>query len=780
MNFELKKINWETGQAPSQIQLMTLRVRKESDDESSFITIADNLQVYIDGTILNPPQITGLENDTRYVFSISNNNPAGGSFSTGFITPKELSAVSLTKAYYPNSELRSSNGSGFRSSTLPPKTGAYYGLDNSLTDWFENYSNITLSGAPVWKKAQDQIGISLTSPADHVQAPAHLQLEHTVKTKYALGIHFYVVPENLPATGIWPLITFGTGDGVMLYVNCETMKIHWRQQNGSIVEEIISTNSINTGAWNKVVVFRAGNIAASQLWLNYFNTFTGALTTASIPSLENAVPPLYIGSPGGIFNKFYYPTYDLDNNIAGKYMDPPYPLGILEEYNNPQHKYYIYRKNMIVLNDAQIICTIPPEVPAGRWLYSIQTNSGILPQSEINILPLAKLQWPSDIDFSTNNAAGSDLVQHYYAMAKSWGGANGGVSPENIYMQDNLLVMEAHGDIYDGTAQGYAKNGTPKLHDIPADPLYNQPWTTRVGAVLTSKEYCGYGRYIVEAKLPPEIGVAPAFWTFHYGEVYPQDPRYEQLLAQGLHRQGSFGDGYYVVENNEIDIELPSHNANHIFATVAEMLTPNYHIVWEGETVAVAEDPDPVNNGTWRLNNAAAPNILSSWSKVNNDIQRLHQPRKDNIKCNNWKGELGGGNGFTFGTDPFQDEFLSMLTSIGKNVWDGAFHEFRFDWYANRVEFYVDGEMIQVNSHFVPDVPGRWTVGLWFPSQPDPEKPWKVRPAGAWAGPSANWRYQKMFIKRIAHLPFTDEEAGGANRLVGETYPFDGLKSFLQ
>ncbi len=53
-----------------------------------------------------------------------------------------------------------------------------------------------------------------------------------------------------------------------------------------------------------------------------------------------------------------------------------------------------------------------------------------------------------------------------------------------------------------------------------------------------------------------------------------------------------------------------------------------------------------------------------------------------------------------------------MLSSIGKNVWDGEFHEFRFDWYADRVEFYVDGEIIQVNRHFVPDVRADGTLAF--------------------------------------------------------------------
>jgi hypothetical protein len=785
MNIELKKINWAAGQSATEPQIMTLEVRKQI--ESNYTVITDGLQVLSDGTIFNPPTIKGLEENTGYVFRVSNNNPAGGQIEMVFNTPQELTTTAVTKKYYHNSELiYAAPGGGFRDATLPPKVGAYYSLENTLADWFGNYTPAVLTGTPVWQKANDLIGMKISGTTDKIEMPSvNLPL---FTSKYGVGVHFFVAAADLPTTGEWPLLSCETttGNGVYIYVDAATKKVHWRQKNGNVTEEIISTNVINTDSWNKVVVFRAANIALSQLWLNYFNTFTGSFSIASVYTVTTETDALLVGrepvnnsvATGGIFRSVYYTTVDLDNNIAGKYQDPPYPVGILENPADSQDKYRILRKNMIVLNNDRIVCTVPPDAPVGVRKFYIENSSGVTAPVNIEILAMTKAAGTLAINFATDTNAATLFQQQYFGMAKAWGGANGGVSPENVYLQNNTLVFEAHGDLYDGTLQGYNRDGSLKIHDIPQDPAFGEPWTKRVGAVISSKEYCGYGRYIVEAKLPTDIGVAPAFWTFHYGEVYPQDPRYEQLLAQGLHRQGSFGDGYYVVENNEIDIELPSHNSMYVFATTAEMITPNYNIVWAGEKVAVAEDPDPSKNGTWQLTNAAAPNLLSSWTKINDEIQLIYQPRKDNMKCNNWKGELGAGNGFTFGTDPFQDEFFAMLTSIGKNVWDGTFHEFRFDWYANRVAFFVDGQQVQVNTHFVPDVPGRWTLGLWFPSQPDPVKPWLVRPTGGWAGSVANWKYQKMFVKRISHEPFSDAVAGGTNRLVGETYPFDGYKNF--
>jgi hypothetical protein len=783
MNFELKKINWEPGKAASQLQLMTLRIRKKSDEdeESNYTTIADDLQVYPDGTILNPPVIEELEEETNYVFRILNNDPAGGKFDMVFTTPKTFEVEPLSKSYYPNSEVLYDADSGFRDAMLPPRFGAYYSLAYTQADWFGSYPDAVLPGTPVWEKKNGQPGIKLQTEADQVLFAMDNAFLGSLKTRYALGVHFYVEAGDLPVKGIWPLISFGSmdgGDGVFVYVNCSTQLIHWRQQRGGIVEEIVSTTGVYNGGWNQILVFRANTISESQMWLNNDNTFTGALTTASVPNFPFLLDPLYVGAPGGLFSNFYYTSLNLDSAAAAKYQQPPYPVGILEDYYEPENKFMITRNNMIVIDNSRIVLTLPPDTPPGRKWFYIEDSIGVRPRIEVNVLHMEKVPYPLEIDFSTDSSADNIFKDFYYPMAKGWGGANGGVSPRHIYMQDGLLVLEAHGDRYDGNSQGYSEDGNPKYHRQPGDPQQNRPWTTRVGAVIASKNYYGYGRYVVEAKLPRNMGVAPSFWTSHYGKVHPQDPRYEELLAQGLHPQGSQEEGYYVVEKNEVDMELPGNNAAYIFYSIEEMLSASYHITWPGMKVAVAEDADPENNGTWELNNIAAPNQQESWSKVSNEIQQVYLPRKNNIKCSNHRGEVGTGNGITFGAEPFEDEYLTMLTNIGKDVWDDAFHEFRYDWYANRVEFYVDGEMIQVNRHFVPDVAGRWTIGLWFPSPPDPQRPWLTDPTAAPAGAVADWKYQKMLIKRMVHTPFSDEEAGGANRAIGETYPFDGLQAF--
>jgi hypothetical protein len=781
MNIDLKKIDWFPGKPALQPQLMTLRVRKkhDPDEESSYITIADDLLVYTDGSILNPPVINNLDEGTTYVFRIINNNIAGGQLDTEFTTPLTYQTDPLTKSYYPGSEL-AFTANNIRSAMLPYKPfdyGAYFSLAYTRADWFGIYDDAIVFGDSEWQKKDDLPGLKLKDAGSVVlirmddQFPS--QLNNNI---YAFGVNFYVAAEDLPATGIWNLISVASipnGDGVQVYVNCDTRKVHWRQQKGAVIEEIISAGTINTGAWNRVLVYQSPFWNTTQLWLNSYDPVNGTFTAASKPVIQLLQDGgIHVGATGGIFSNIYCTTI-LDTTISpARYIDPPLPVGILENYYNPEEKYTIQRKNMIVIEENKIVCTIPPDVPPGpKWFY-IQIGAAKFPPVQIEILPMKKVQSPEELDFSPDGGGGNGLKYRFSPLEKGWGGANGGVSWKHIYMQDDgLLVLEAHGDFYDGRSQGTSEDGKPKYHDMPDDPLTPLPWTTRVGAAIVSKDYYGYGRYVVEAQLPAGMGVAPSFWVSHYSKIHPQDPRFEEVVARGLHVQGDQYNGdYYVVEKNEIDLELPSHNANRYFNGVEDMLSSSYPIAWTGQTVAVVQDPDPANIGTWQLNNTAAPDQLASWTKINNEVQLPHQPRKSNMRCSNWKGEIGSGDGSWA-----EDEFLTMLTSIGKDVWDGAFHEFRFDWYADRVEFYVDGQMIQVNRHYVPDVPGRWKIGLWFPSPQHDDQPWRVEPYGAWAGP-ANWKYQKMLIKRIAHTPFTDAEAGGPNRLIGETNPFDGLQ----
>ena len=82
----------------------------------------------------------------------------------------------------------------------------------------------------------------------------------------------------------------------------------------------------------------------------------------------------------------------------------------------------------------------------------------------------------------------------------------------------------------------------------------------------------------------------------------------------------------------------------------------------------------------------------------------------DYALCNTWIGEKGS-------------EYTASHTKLPKRQDDGEFHTYRFDWHSGnedgsirpRVEFYFDGELVQVNYTHIPFKAGRFWVGAWFP-----------------------------------------------------------------
>ncbi|KAA2244559.1 family 16 glycosylhydrolase [Chitinophaga agrisoli] len=780
MNIKLGKIYWETGKQPSLPQLMTLRILNRNEEiNANYMTIADDLLVYPDGTILNPPVINDLDNATDYVFALYNNDTEGGQATMSFTTPGIFEIETLPKAYYPGSQLTYTSTANFRDAMLPSRDGGYYSLAYTTEDWAGGNDEVNTPNDWEWARKEGLPGLKVNSGGIFCRFNNTFLLN--LSARFAIGVHFYVAAADLPTTGMWPLMDIQQfpffNNGVSVYVNCDTKKVHWRHHKDAIEQELISTNTINTDAWNQVLIYRPSDATGSQLWLNGANTFTGAFTAATaLP--DDFQPVANIGAAGGVFSNIYFSSVAMDNSIAQKYQHTPYPVGILEYSNSFNDKYSIPLENMITLENGRIVYTLPADVPTGNQLFYIEDSTGKSTPVEIEILSMEKVEDPITLDFvSEEDGESPDAIRTVFnSMSKGWSSADGGVSSKHIYVQDNLLVLEAHGDRYDGRSQGFTEDGAPKYHDLPEDPFTPLPWTTRVGAALSSRDYYGYGRYVVEAMLPAEIGVAPSFWISHYVKAYDRDPRYAELLAQGLYSEGDqYSGGAYVVAKSEIDMELPSTNANAFFSSVEDMLSAGYYIAWAGECAAVEGDPEPTKDGIWQLNNPAAPQLLESWAQISVDPHEAYGPRKDTVRCSNWKGQVGESDGLSsYGADN-----LSMPASVGKDIWDGKFHEFRFDWYADRVEFYVDGVMVQVNRHFVPDVAGRWNIGLKFPSLPSEDYPWKVAPDQAWAG-QANWEYQRMLIRKIAHTPFTDEEAGGTIRLVAETDPFGGLKGYPQ
>ena len=441
----------------------------------------------------------------------------------------------------------------------------------------------------------------------------------------------------------------------------------------------------------------------------------------SAPSGYNQIPSgisysgeKIVSSTGGYFKNFYAAQVYLNQDNIRRLTEKPSPQIILKNIAT-NVEYPIATTFIGRISNDKISFTIPPELPEGQYNLFAKSLDFQTRDFPLMVEPFIKRTTPLIEDFSSTEA----FENNWLALHKAWGGANGGVVSENVFIRDGELILKANGDNYTGNVQGVDNNGKLKFHTNPSDPKLGQPWVTRVGACLVSRENLGFGSYRVLSTIPPLTGVAAAFWTFHYEEIYPGDARYQAFQDEGLHEQGSAENGYYITRNHEIDIELPSNL-----------------------------DGQPSNQVSWQ-----------------------------NAKFNSWRGELQ--NWDVDPSDPaYWEEYNAKLTNHNINVSDGGFHEFRFDWHSDRVEFFIDGILKQTQTNTIkgdilPDIPGKFTLGLWFPSSPKALEPWNYDPLRAWAGASAAWEAQEMRVKKIEFFPFN--EIG--ERFIGETYPFGGSRN---
>ena len=161
----------------------------------------------------------------------------------------------------------------------------------------------------------------------------------------------------------------------------------------------------------------------------------------------------------------------------------------------------IFRDFKSVLKFRCVSCIVAPRVPDG-WL---------LQHSPSLTLPGVILR---KVDPSS-----------FLVAFKQWGGDNGGVLPENLFIDEvggrKVLRIRALGNFYEGAVRGINKDGSQRSDG------------KRTGGAIATKEYFASGSYEVRAKLAPKLGVCSAFWTFHYQEFYPGDPQYMEKPVGG-------------------------------------------------------------------------------------------------------------------------------------------------------------------------------------------------------------------------------------------------------
>lgn len=602
-------------------------------------------------------------------------------------------------------------GKGFIDVSYPTNYGAYYPLGSNTGDLFGNFPYGAETGTVVYGTVED-IRCVTTSPGNYITLPHGLNTGLFMNSWYdkdfVLG--FWIYNDGI-VTGNQAIITESTST-YGFFKNGNTLNIN-------IGPDAIASKTLNAG-WNKVVLLVKYSDTGRYSYL-YLNDTKEELLDFVVRDFGDPVSnpvPIIIGynSTVTLANYYYAPRYILESQIQ-RYLDKPPTIVVL---SNDDTRFEILAAWHTNTSNTKLAFTVPPETPSGEYELTVQNaniSSNSLPVTIVN--PTAR-----ETPFSTNFETSSEVSENFYIIHRAWGGANGGVVKENVQHANNRLTLYANGDLYSGRIQGVTRDGYPKFHTHVDDPQLGKPWTNRVGACLIFKEKTGFGSYRMRCTIPTQLGVAVAFWTFFYNEIYPGDPRWNDFLAEGLHPQGNMVDGFYMTRNHEIDIEFPSH--------------------LEGEI--------------------------------------LWQPSFNNMKCNVWRGELK--NWDVSPDDPaYWTEYTDHLTPTGMIIENESEHEFRFDWYKDRVEYYIDGVLKHTNSDAnVPDIAGHYTFGLWFPSAPRPDKPWLARQNAAWAGGTldsdggvkAMFDRVKMEIKNFSFIPF--DQTG--LRKQGETYPFGGYRLY--
>lgn len=456
---------------------------------------------------------------------------------------------------------------------------------------------------------------------------------------------------------------------------------------------------------------RPANIRVHQMPSTWTNT-------PSVPDLQHVpnewviVKGAYEFSAMSVTNLFVTPTpYNSQNEVI-KAINPDLRTRVFFEDiasgNATDCTGYI-----IQTTEDRIAMGIPQLPPDNYLIYLENFGETRSVKKRFTIKPFDFVKTPMKIDFSTTDdwtIKTSLMVAH-----KGWGGLNGGVIAQNVHFnrENGTMDMYACGDLYTGEKLGVDLHG--ELNGI----------NKRMGACLVTRDYFGPGSYRVLMKPLQKSGACNALWTFHYEEAYPNTPLWDDLLEDGLHPQGNPDRGFYMVRNHEIDIEFPT---------------------------ALKTDPDQQVVSFYNARFNTWLGDARNWDVPNNDVP-TNDPNYSPIN------------------DPaYWSTYTDDFVNHGVELNDGQFHEMRFDWHVGpdaRVEFYIDGVLKHTIRTHIPNIPGRFWVGHWFPSSPN----------NHWAGKDATFDVEKMEIKSIEIIPFTDEMQ--YMRSIPETYPDDVYRDFM-
>ncbi len=484
------------------------------------------------------------------------------------------------------------------------------------------------------------------------------------------------------------------------------------------VNGVKRTDPFPAGTITTAVQFIIGGRAQTTT-TNLFNPrveLTPSLWAYPPAGTHQPIPYTQVSVPGGtvyttgVYKDWYIRNTSMTNERTLAVLDPALKFEILFKNLSTGVETVINEYILKITGDLIIISV--PELPVGDY-HIICRYSGHAASTPrlFTIRNFVQRTAPLVVDFATSSV--DHIRKELMVGHKQWGGLNGGIVTENVLLDrvTGQAELTAYGNLYTGPVKGVDRFGKPS------------GFNTRIGACIVTRDYFGPASYRCLVKPAQYEGVCNAFWSFHYEEGYPGSELFNRHLADDLHISGNEVAGFYTVRNHEIDIEFPT------------ALKTNY-------------DQEDVSFHNARLNTWHGE--LRNWDVPNNDVP-VSDPNYSPVN------------------DPeYWSEYTDNFVDLGMNLADGNYHELRYDWHLGsdpRVEFYFDGVLKHTIRTHIPDIPGRYWAGLWFPSA-----------STHWAGRDANWVFQKMYIKKLEIIPFADEQMD--SRLLVETYPNDVFRDF--